>query len=326
MSLAYTAAQILNRAKQQNTPAVIIEGIDDIAVYERIADRFLAGKRLKFYIITHIKDYAEGQGREKCDQIIKCIHDLHATGHFTTDPDNLRRILGIIDADVRPFRAVLPTHIDHRPLLGKGLFMLKYYSMETYFVKPKLIRELVGHLTYFPKSRLTTETIGWVENLYFQDTGLEHLYYLSLEALKKACDDTYKDENTISYRVDIISSDGLRTRHMALLASKKANLDAFAASLSLGLGDIKRICKGKWYFPMYVFDICKPIALLNDACKSGQIEKCDSCLGGREHECLYRKRKTSNDYDTLRQFALTSSELEEADFEDIIDALQGLQA
>ena len=93
--MKYDLYELLGIAIQTNTPFVLVEGKDDPQVYYRIAKK--ANKEIDIYPINTIEEYASG-----CDNVIKALHKLQAK--FEERDENIHRILGIIDRDVRPYR------------------------------------------------------------------------------------------------------------------------------------------------------------------------------------------------------------------------------
>ncbi|MEH8173571.1 hypothetical protein [Aeromonas veronii] len=67
--LVLEADEILNEAIISGTPILIVEGIDDIQVYEDISDH--AGKQVEVYAVENIGNLSEG-----CRGVIDCIRTV----------------------------------------------------------------------------------------------------------------------------------------------------------------------------------------------------------------------------------------------------------
>ncbi len=120
--MKYDLFELLNVAITMNKSFLLVEGKDDKQIYARIAKK--ANKDFDIYLINSIEEYAEG-----CDSVIKALAKLQPK--FLEREDNIQRVLGIIDRDSRSYRTLRSHEIDYQSL--KGLFVLKHYSIETYF-------------------------------------------------------------------------------------------------------------------------------------------------------------------------------------------------
>lgn len=135
--MRYDLVRLLNRAIQLNKPFLLVEGKDDPQIYDRIAEK--ADKQVDIFPVNMVEDYASG-----CDNVIKAIDKLQPK--FDERPENEHLVLGIIDRDSRPYRPLQEDEIDYRTL--KSLFILKYYSIETYFATRNNLKKLIEKLTY----------------------------------------------------------------------------------------------------------------------------------------------------------------------------------
>lgn len=318
MELKHKLSNILTKAIMRQQPIVIVEGNDDRQLYGRIAKEIK--KDLKIYAVAEFEDFAAG-----CDNVIKCLDTLQIK--FTTNPANRSYILGIIDRDSRPYRALKADEIDYRGLLG--LLVLKYYSIETYFANRNSLKQLLTKATYAIESDINTEILDFVEkNL---DSSFEKLYYLSLEALQNACDSTYS--TVIGYSTNYTNGKDLTEFHivehtsssylLGLIMPKKANLDAFAQEKSINQNvlDLKRIAKGKWYLYNYIYHISTQIQNIQEEHKNS---------GGQFHSNNFYNDifllKIKGDIQTIRhQLYIQILEcIDNAECDDIISAFQTL--
>lgn len=300
-----------------HTPTIIVEGKDDYAIYNRIVEAFMQGKKLRILQIYRVDGYDEG-----CNEIIRCIHDLTNGGYFSQDPENLRRILGVIDRDSRAYRPLFAQEIDWQQLVGKGLFVLRYYSIESYFAAPYLVKELIVRLTDLAKQDIDDKTVNFVEQAHIN--SIDELYYISLEALKKACNPTYTAEMGYDTN-DNIKEHKQRTRLFNTIQPKTQDLDNFAHSQGVTRANIKQICKGKWYLYSYIYKACFHIGELAGMCQRSdpQIARCPSCAdSAAPAQCQY-KRKHINE-DSLYDEMLHKPDSKELN--DVISVLSQLQA
>lgn len=312
--MKYNAAELINTAIMTHIPTVLVEGKDDISIYNCIVDKLL-DKEINIYAINQVEGYSTG-----ANHVIKCIHDLTTAGKFTERAGNDKRLLGIVDRDVRPYRALLAHEIDYTSLLGKGLFMLKYYSIETYFATQNNLKEVIGTYTSQPRRVISQEAINFVESNH--QSSLNELYYFSLEALKNACTTGYVPD--VSYKATEIDSNKKRQRLMTQLAPKTALLDEFAEEKGIAFSDtdIKLICKGKWYLYSYVYKGAHNISLLSTQCKASKIPSCALSTIDNHKECLYALSQKKINTQTLYEQVLSMPDKEE--LEDILTAFQNL--
>jgi hypothetical protein len=292
-------------------PMVIVEGKDDRQIYERLAGQI--GVSLQIYQVNEFEDYAAG-----CFHVIACLDSLQP--ELAKKADNIHFILGIIDRDVRPFRNELPTHL-------KGLFVTKYYSIETYFATRQNLSKLINDLTYTVSKDIDDIILNFVEELFNQSRS--DLYYISLEALKTACVPNYsgivgysdKSGKVLEEAKKYLLGKG-KNYTFSQIALKKPELDIFANSLNIGLTDLKSITKGKWYLYFFVYCGLQQIQQLSDNCQKAKISQCRSCKIGNYPDCLFKlKRKNPNPED-LYESILNFIDLQEC--EDIIVALNRL--
>jgi hypothetical protein len=153
------------------------------------------------------------------------------------------------------------------------------------------------------------------------------LYYISLEALKNACDETYNaligyNEQKYNSTTKKIAEDGSRAHLMSQILPKKADLDAFAQSKSIAKTDLKLIVKAKWYLFAYVYHSYHTIKNLKNECKNGNIPQCRSCKVGNTQDCLYNMKQTNYReeilYDNIQKY------IDQTECSDIISAIQTL--
>ena len=167
MTLKYDLFDIFAAAIMNDERVVILEGKDDYAIYTEIAAK--SNPNIIVYQVNEFENYQAG-----CTGVIACLEFLQAK--LTENSNHANKILGVIDRDARFYRNEIPNLL--------GLFVTKYYSIETYFATTNNLRKLLSKITYSPINDIN-ETITDFVQTDFQNS-LEILYLLSLEALKNA--------------------------------------------------------------------------------------------------------------------------------------------
>ena len=263
----YEIDELLNEAIITGTPVILVEGIDDIPIYEKISSSL--DFDVEVYAIENIEGYTEG-----CEQVINAITELNLLDN-TRHPLN-ENILGIIDKDVRDFRGEVP-NLD-------ALFMLNYYSIESHFLTKGNILNVLKLTTKANKSLLSEELISIMMDEI--ETSLFDIYYFSLESLRKALDPDYQSSFCYSYSFGRIYDETTRVS----VLNKKDELDVFASDLGVfcDFDTLKKISKGKWLLDLFSHEILKSINKLPSKCVQNSIEKCRSCTTGIYDKCMYK--------------------------------------
>jgi hypothetical protein len=290
-------------------PMVIVEGKDDWQIYTKLAK--LIDVNVQVYQVNEFEDYAAG-----CFHVIACLDSLQP--ELAKKADNIHFILGVIDRDVRPFRNELPTHL-------KGLFVTKYYSIETYFATRQNLLELISNVTSMESSYIEDSILDFVEELFNQ--SLVDLYYISLEALKHACVPgysavvSYSDKGGEVFKevIKYLLGDG-KNYTLNQIEPKKTELDIFASGFGLGVKDLKYITKGKWYLYFFVYCGLQQFRQLSQKCKDAKI--CRSCKVGNHQDCLFKLKRKNLQPEELYERILNVIDLQEC--EDIIQAFHKL--
>jgi len=298
--------ELLDEAVREKCPFLLVEGKDDPQIYARIAEK--AGKEVKIFPVNMVEDYTSG-----CDNVIKAIDKLQPK--FDERPENEHLVLGIIDRDSRPYRPLQEDEIDYRTL--KSLFILKYYSIETYFATRNNLKKLIEKLTYLSANQITDEILDFVEDNFQNYTN--SLYFISLEALKYQCSEDYSAQVQYGHHVkDKNRIDNLYEQ----LESQKVDLESFAESKNIEIHDLKLICKGKWYLAIYICTTNHQIKSLVQQCKdeNAVIPKCAVCEIDTE-SCQYKYKggyQTSGLENDILEY------IDEEECQDIIQAIQNL--
>lgn len=266
-SCFYEIDEILNEAIITGVPALIVEGIDDISVYDNLSPD--VEFNYEVYSIDNIDGFGEG-----CDQVIRAIEELNSLNCETHRLDD--HILAIIDKDVRDFRLELP---ELEPIL-----VLNYYSIESHFVAKEIVQRILSICCKANRDLITDELCKKIMDEV--SNKLLDLYYFSLEALKKALEPEYESCFSYSYNYGRTKDPKIRQE----LENKKEALDLFANEndLTNSLETLKRITKGKWLLDLFAIELLKAINDLQSKCHDNEISNCKPCKTGAYDKCLYR--------------------------------------
>lgn len=264
--MKYIIGEVLSGAIMTKTPVIIVEGIDDVKVYDDVCG--LLDSDYQVLPIECIKDFSEGNE-----------HVISAMEHILNMPsskyDYGKYILGIIDKDVRDYRGELPNN--------RLICTLKYYSMESHFINKIVIKEMLHMFTKITSDLLVDELVDVIyDNISLK---LHDIYLLSLEALKGAVDRSYHSEFCYSF------SEGRVTNQTDIdrVRNKKDSLLSFADDMNIeySMDSIKRIAKGKWLFYLFSYLLEKEMISLPSMCHEHKITSCRICMADVD-KCLYR--------------------------------------
>ena len=264
----YEADEILNLAIMSKTPYVIVEGVNDIRIYEGIANS--ADVPCEIYSVDMLEGLAGGN-----DGVIQALGIIESLS-MPTGKSVDQFVMGVIDRDARYYRGEMPELA--------SIFSLNVYSIESHFVSKFSIKPAIDRLTRIPA---TTEID--VESIYSRIEGkIFDVYYFSLDALKNSVDQSY--QSIVSFS----SNAGRRKNETTIveLHSKKDELDAFANNLHLtsNIDSLRKFVKGKWLLIAYAEELFAEIEQLVDRCKSSSILKCRMCNFDNKAPCLFQLR------------------------------------
>ncbi len=250
-----------------NQPVILVEGRDDIKFYDNIAT--LKGLSVGVQAIETIEGYSEG-----CEQVCNAMDEV--TRLIQNDSRLKKYVMGIIDRDVRQYLNNLP--------VKDNLLVLKYYSYETHLITDITIKRLLEQLTKIPGSLITQDVVDWLK----QDFEIQssELYYFSLEALKKMCDDTYQADITYGLDGGAVIRDAKQYR-WSLIEPKINDLDQFATVHSISKNDLKYIAKGKWFLATWCDYLIKKVKILHSVCGI-QLPQCNFCKAGEPNKCMWK--------------------------------------
>jgi hypothetical protein len=268
--MKYDLSDTITAAMMCHEPVIVVEGVDDIKFYNNIAK--LNGLNIDTRAVETIDGYSEG-----CENVIKAMNDAQVL--FNNDIRLKKYAIGIIDRDAREYRGTLPS-IDN-------LLVLKYYSYESHLITDFTIKKLIEQLTKAHSILVTDNVVSFIKSEYAKQN--EELYYFSLEALKKSCDDTYIADIQYGEKGGSLIG-GLKAHKWNKIRPKRNDLDQFANSKSLSKADIKKIAKGKWYLLSWCEFLYIISGKLYQFCGS-KLPQCSFCEAGMPGKCLWRANK-----------------------------------
>ncbi len=305
--LQMTAPELLTTAIMTSTPIIIVEGNDDISIYENI----LLSLDLDFKVYASENLKVISSGKAGC---VGVKHSLEVIEFNSNGLDYEKHILGIIDKDVSVFRG------DDNTL--KGLFVLKYYSIESHYITKEIIPYIVNNLTLISLKSFDDK----ISDIIFSNIleKLNDLYYISLEALRNACESEY--ESLFRYQPNSIHSIRQHTnfeRDREKLEEKLEDLNIFAESfnLSKNIDSLRLIAKGKWILEDFISELNQELNAISNLCKSGDIEKCQFCINETYDKCLYIM-KSKNEKNNIKRLLFNNVNISELDY--IKDRMQQL--
>ena len=114
----YEADELLNLAIMSKTPYVIVEGVDDIHIYEEIAKS--AQVLCEVYSVEMLEGLVGGN-----DGVIQAMESIESL-NMPEGKSAKEFILGIIDCDARYYRGEMP--------VLESVLSLSVYSIESHFV------------------------------------------------------------------------------------------------------------------------------------------------------------------------------------------------
>lgn len=280
--------ELVSGAIMNEEPLIIVEGYDDVSYYNEIAVQL--EKNVNVKAVETIKEFINKSG---CEHVIKAIENIETqiAGNALTRSVAEKHILGIIDGDAREYRNV--------EVPSSTLFLiLKVYSVESHFDIDEILIQFIKNHTYVDNKLLENNRVKILN--YVRQSVAENyqkLWYISLEALKTACDSTY-NRSLVRYKPDSIIrffklAQVENQNIMNQLMEKTFELDEFAKEKGIAISELKKVAKGKWLLEVYIYSIVNRIKELTNACKDGIVKRCPYCLttqpNGSEH-CQYKAR------------------------------------
>jgi len=288
--------QIIARARMEKKPLIIVEGIDDVKIYESFGKK--VGKKISVRAIETFPGYDEG-----CDHVKKFIEDAQDT--INEAQENERFILGIIDRDASYYRGERYDYL-------KSILVLNFYSYESHFVTKNNVRYILERILNSAFG-INEEIIEYVYS-GFQNV-VEQLFYMSLEALKNACVREY--QALVGYGMSYGQIRHMKEAILPQVLEKKEHLDAFSVEKGITPEDFKKVIKGKWLLESFLDSIHDKIQDLSNFCQKNQPvegqQRCQFCEAGVHEKCLWKIKKyyTKN---VLNNLVLEYTDFEETQY------------
>lgn len=260
--------EILNLAIMSKTPYIIVEGVDDIRIYEEIAKS--ANISCEVYSVLMVEGLSGGN--DGVIQAMEAIENLPMPNGKS--PKDF--VMGVIDCDARYYRGEMPTL--------STIFSLNLYSIESHFVSKCAIKSCVDQFT-----RISIVDEVDVESIYSKvEKSVSDTYYFSLDALKNAVDPGY--QSVVGFSANAGRRKDINT--IADLQVRKADLDAFAATWQLTerIDSLRKFVKGKWLLTAYTEELFSEFKELAGQCKRSLIKQCRMCELDIQSPCLYQIR------------------------------------
>lgn len=286
----------LVEARMNKEPFIIVEGKDDRQIYSRIAREIQ--KSAKIHRVEDFEDFGSG-----CENVIQSLEFLQQK--LINDPTNQHYVLGIIDRDSRPYKGDLA----FQQLIN--LFVLRYYSIESYFATKNNLKRIIEKITHATFEDIDEEIIVFVSN-HVQEVH-ESLYYIALDALKQECIGADNYQAAISYGIELNLD---KLHHVTTKISPlKNDLDVFASEKGIDINDLKLVANGKWMLRIYLSRAKEAIVLIDEKWRNKE-------LRGKTTYSPYFKTKTDHKITDLYQDVLQFIDHEECS--DIIAAINNL--
>ena len=265
--LEYAADELLSLSIIMGSPIIIVEGFDDVPIYERISDSI--SLNCEVYASENILCNEAG-----CAGVIKNIEIIRESAD---DLPVEKHILGIIDRDARFYRGEVPA--------DPAILMLSPYSIESHYTSAEVIRYLLPQFTRATNRLISPELPEEIFNRI--RSSIMWMYLTSLEALRNACESDY--EALFGYGTSIKSI--LQQNLRQALEAKKESLEDFGRSLGLNecWNDLLKICKGKWLLEVFCEEVIKELGELPNLCAARAIPQCQFCTNHEPGKCLYKK-------------------------------------
>ncbi|BFU78751.1 hypothetical protein ALC152_19660 [Arcobacter sp. 15-2] len=268
VNFTYEADELLTEAIMSSTPIIIVEGSDDVPFYEEIIKSL--EREMEVYASENL---LISEGVSGCNGVKKCLKKINDNADGV---DVKKYILGIIDKDVGDFRGDLDTNME-------GLFVLKYYSIESHFINKHNVKYLIHQITNASSSLLDSLNL---EEALFEDikNDLSDLYYVSLDALKSECDISYSSKYIYSNSIIQILKDNYEEK----LSEKIAELDEFASTLGISntFENLLFIVKGKWMMEFFILKMKTILDNLNTKCSQQKL--CQFCKTDKSDQCSFK--------------------------------------
>ncbi|EGQ9299298.1 TPA: DUF4435 domain-containing protein [Vibrio parahaemolyticus] len=268
----YNINDIVSQSIMTKVPTIIVEGIDDIQVYEDISK----SANVRSHVVASELISPFKSGCVGVTELMESIEQMPSSRYTVSD-----YVVGIIDKDIRDYRG----EIEEKSCL----FPLKYYSMESHYICCSKILSLVSSMTKV-NSRLLNDNL--CEHIKLKiNSSLERLYLASLEALAASLIRGYQGEITYSGNIGRVYCDD---NMFGRIESKKDFLLNLANEndICFSLDSMRKFVKGKWLLESYIKALELSIKNLSHYCGEDLLDTCDFCISEVEGKCSYATKET----------------------------------
>lgn len=244
---------------------VLVEGVDDIPIYEEILSRIKKDHYVESF--SNLSDKGCG-----CDCIIEAITEYHKN---TLDHSKYAYDwIAILDRDIRHIRGTIPNH--------KNIFVLKSYSIENYFINKTTIECILRTCTNC--GTLSTKAAEEIYIDIISDT--DDLLTITAEAILNGLYRDYCGYTKFSLKWGAVSKNKSTIHNLSEdkeFILKNAQDIGFPKSNQ----DILQTAKGKWALKWFSEKIAKRIEDALTLCGHNTIPICQSCTAGNHTECRF---------------------------------------
>lgn len=268
----YNISDIVSQSIMTKVPTIIVEGIDDIQVYEDISK----SANIRSHVIASELISPFKSGCVGVTELMESIDQMPSSRYQVND-----YVIGVIDKDTLDYRGEIKDF--------SCLFPLKYYSMESHYICCSKILDLVSSMTK-ANSRLINEKL--YEHIQLEiNSSLERLYLASLEALAASLIKGYQGEITYSGSIGRIYCDNQMFHRIEQKKEFLLNL-ANEHEICFSLDSMRKFVKGKWLIESYIKALESSIKNLSNFCGEELLEACDFCISDVENKCSYATKET----------------------------------
>jgi len=292
--------ECLAAAIMAGSPTILIEGKDDEEVYTNISNEL--GLALEFLPIDFVDTTGYGV-LGNCDQLVASLRDLDDN---CTDPKWIKFIGGIIDLDSRSFA----NQISSPP---RNLYILKMYSIESYFVNQESFIAVFNSLNSAPIPNALKDSYYNDFNNFFAPIE-EELLWVATEALQNVCGANPSPE--ITYGINFSFKGYMQAPSVnpnrqivdRIQAKKEALRSWLNNAFSPALIQKQLIIKGKWWLSVFLDLIVEYAKKLEADCSlapSGP--SCRYCAIGEKENCQFKLKVRSPTPAALKAMAYQTS-------------------
>jgi hypothetical protein len=253
METRYSAIELLRQAIKEEIPVVIVEGPDDIKIYNKLA------KETNKEVVVKAVEFIEGGEGANCHAIFSIISKNDFQSEIKKK-DNRQWLLGIIDGDTIEYKSWMKRESIENII---GLYQLKLYSFESYFVSEHNLKHLLVTITRMGSmSKITDITINYflkkfkpIEEMLFQ-ISIDNLIFLQNDKIKSSLDSMKINEIINNPKVQID------------LKERSKNINDFIETNNIDFEkDKKKIIKGKKLFQTFYEIIRMELKAIPDNCR-----------------------------------------------------------